>query len=162
MFVDVELGSSMPAALTVPADAIINSGREQRVFVESSNGVFEPRTVQTGWHVGDRVEIVKGLSEGERIVAQGTFLVDSESRLKFPAESEQRDQHVESAPVRAISVPVTHAEIDKTNQRVQGPMIHGATRATKAAEHSALHLNQGSKTSSGHYMAANRSGQGHD
>src|SRR5581483_11486748 len=162
MFVDVELGSSMPAALTVPADAIINSGREQRVFVESSSGVFEPRTVQTGWHVGDRVEIVKGLSEGDRIVAQGTFLVDSESRLKFPAQPEQRDQHVESAPVRAISVPVTHAEFDKANHRMQGPMIHAAPSGTKAAEDSALHLNLGSKRSSGHYMASNRSGQSHD
>jgi Cu(I)/Ag(I) efflux system membrane fusion protein len=82
MFVDVELPVSGAAGVTVPQDAILDSGREQRVFVESSAGVFEPRTVQTGWRSGDRVEIVHGLAEGERVVVEGTFLVDSESRLK--------------------------------------------------------------------------------
>jgi len=82
MFVDVELPVAKTAGLAVPADAVIDSGREQRVFVERSPGVFEPRNVQVGWRFGDRVEIVKGLSEGERVVSAGTFLVDSESRLK--------------------------------------------------------------------------------
>jgi Cu(I)/Ag(I) efflux system membrane fusion protein len=82
MFVDVELPVSVRTGLTVPADALIDSGREQRVFVERSNGVFEPREVQVGWRSGDRVEVVHGLTEGERVVIAGTFLVDSESRLK--------------------------------------------------------------------------------
>jgi multidrug efflux pump subunit AcrA (membrane-fusion protein)/YHS domain-containing protein len=82
MFVDVELPIARPAGLTVPVDAVIDSGREQRVFVQRSNGVFEPRNVQVGLRFADRVEIVKGLSEGERVVSAGTFLVDSESRLK--------------------------------------------------------------------------------
>jgi len=40
--------------------------------------------VQIGWRSGDRVEIVHGLAEGERVVVEGTFLVDSERRLKSP------------------------------------------------------------------------------
>jgi RND family efflux transporter MFP subunit len=83
MFVDVQLASSLPEALTVPADAVIDSGLEQRVFVQRADGAFEPRTVRTGWHAGDRVQIVSGLAEGERVVAEGTFLIDSESRLKL-------------------------------------------------------------------------------
>jgi RND family efflux transporter MFP subunit len=82
MFVDVELPVSGSTGLTVPQDAVIDSGLEQRVFVERSTGVFEPRRVQIGWRSGDRVEIVDGLKEGERVVVEGTFLVDSESRLK--------------------------------------------------------------------------------
>lgn len=85
MFVDVELPLEGSAGLTVPQDAVIDSGQEQRVFVEVSAGVFEPRTVQIGWRSGDRVEIVHGLAEGERVVVEGTFLVDSESRLKSSA-----------------------------------------------------------------------------
>jgi Cu(I)/Ag(I) efflux system membrane fusion protein len=85
MFVDVELPVSGSAGLTVPQDAVIDSGQEQRVFVERSTGVFEPRRVQIGWRSGDRVEIVHGLAEGERVVVEGTFLVDSESRLKSSA-----------------------------------------------------------------------------
>ena len=84
MFVDIELPVGGAAGLTVPQDAVIDSGEGQRVFVERSPGVFEPRTVQIGWRSGDRVEIVHGLAEGERVVVEGTFLVDSESRLKSP------------------------------------------------------------------------------
>jgi hypothetical protein len=65
---------------------VIDSGYEQRVFVERSAGVFEPRSVQIGWRSGDRVEIVHGLAEGERVVVEGTFLVDSESRLRSSAQ----------------------------------------------------------------------------
>jgi Cu(I)/Ag(I) efflux system membrane fusion protein len=82
MFVDVELPVAEPAGLAIPVDALIDSGREQRVFVERAKGVFEPREVRVGWRSGDRVEIVHGLAEGERVVTAGTFLVDSESRLK--------------------------------------------------------------------------------
>jgi RND family efflux transporter MFP subunit len=83
--VDVELPVSGQAGPTVPQDAVIDSGDQQRVFVERSPGVFEPRSVQIGWRSGDRVEIVHGLAEGERVVVDGTFLVDSESRLRSPA-----------------------------------------------------------------------------
>ena len=68
--------------LTVPLDALIDSGREQHVFVERAPGLFEARQVQTGWRSDDRVQILRGLAEGERVVTAGTFLVDSESRLK--------------------------------------------------------------------------------
>jgi Cu(I)/Ag(I) efflux system membrane fusion protein len=92
MFVDVELPIAKPAGLTVPVDAILDSGREQRVFVETSKGIFEPRQVQVGWRSGDRAEIVKGLSEGERVVSAGTFLVDSESRLKSVQSAPPKEQ----------------------------------------------------------------------
>jgi membrane fusion protein, copper/silver efflux system len=84
MFVDVELPVKLPPALTVPADAVCDSGLKKIVFVEHGNGFFEPRKVETGLSFGDRVEILKGLKSGERIVASGTFLIDSESRLTMP------------------------------------------------------------------------------
>jgi len=99
MFVDVELKASVPPGLTVPRDAVIDSGRQQRVFVERSDGVFEPREVETGWHLGGRVEIVHGLREGERVLAAGTFLVDSESRLKPVGQAPARQRELrEEAP----------------------------------------------------------------
>ena len=101
MVVDVELPAPASAGLSVPVDAVIDSGGEQRVYVESSGGVFEPRTVQTGWHSGDRVEIVHGLAEGERVVASGTFLVDSESRLKSIAQTQPKQLPHEKAPTRS-------------------------------------------------------------
>jgi len=82
MLVDVELSVGGAPSLTVPLDALLDSGLTERVFVERAEGEFEPRVVRTGWRSGDRVEIVSGLKAGERVVTRGTFLVDSESRLK--------------------------------------------------------------------------------
>lgn len=67
--------------LTVPRDAIVDTGRQQHVFVAVGER-FEPRTVTLGMQLADRVEVRTGLEEGERIVAAGVFLLDSESRLR--------------------------------------------------------------------------------
>ena len=85
MFVDVELPISLPPAIAVPADAILDSGLKKTVFVDRGNGLFEPREVETGWRLGNRIEIVKGLTPGEKIVLSGNFLIDSESRLELAA-----------------------------------------------------------------------------
>ena len=82
MFVDVELHVNMPPAITVPADALFDSGLRKTVFVAHGNGKFEARRVETGWRLGDRVEVVKGLMEGERVVGSANFLLDSESRMR--------------------------------------------------------------------------------
>ena len=82
MYVDVEFRVATPRRITVPSEAVLNSGERQTVFVDRGNGYIEPREVQTGERVGDRLEIVKGLQPGERIVTSGNFLIDSESQLK--------------------------------------------------------------------------------
>ncbi|MBI3449619.1 MAG: efflux RND transporter periplasmic adaptor subunit [Acidobacteria bacterium] len=85
MFVDLELPVRAEPVITVPVEALLDSGLSQRVFVERAPGAFEPRPVEIGRRLGDRVEILKGLEEGDRVVASGTFLVDSESRLRTSA-----------------------------------------------------------------------------
>ncbi|MCJ7641398.1 MAG: efflux RND transporter periplasmic adaptor subunit [Desulfobacterales bacterium] len=85
MFVDVEFPVTLPSALTVPTDAILDSGLKKTVFVDQGNGMFEPREVETGWRLGNRVEITKGLMPGDRIAMSGTFLIDSESRMELAA-----------------------------------------------------------------------------
>jgi Cu(I)/Ag(I) efflux system membrane fusion protein len=84
MFVEVRLAVDLPSAVVVPSDAVVNSGLVKRVFVQSGEGLFEPRRVETGWRAGDRVEIVKGLSAGEIVVTSGTFFLDSETRMRSP------------------------------------------------------------------------------
>jgi len=86
MFVDIEFPVKLPSTLVVPADAIVDTGLRKTVFVDRGNGYFEPRSVETGWRIGDDVEVRKGLVSGERIVISGTFLVDSESRMKAVAK----------------------------------------------------------------------------
>jgi len=82
MFVDVEVDVPYGKAVVVPADAVVASGLRNTVFVERRAGVFEPRAVETGRRLGDRVTILKGLEPGERVAFSGTFLLDSESRMK--------------------------------------------------------------------------------
>jgi Cu(I)/Ag(I) efflux system membrane fusion protein len=67
--------------ITVPRDAVVDTGLQQHVFV-STGDRFEPRAVMLGVQLADRVEVRTGLTEGERIVAAGVFLLDSESRLR--------------------------------------------------------------------------------
>ena len=82
MFVDVDVEVPYRATMMVPADAVVGSGLGTHVFVERSAGVFEPREVQTGRRHGNRVAIVTGLEPGSRIAISGTFLLDSESRIR--------------------------------------------------------------------------------
>ncbi len=84
MLVDVEMPVHLPPAITVPLDALVDSGDRARVYVERGAGIFEPREVETGWRSGERVEIRRGVQPGDRVVVAATFLVDSESRLKSP------------------------------------------------------------------------------
>jgi Cu(I)/Ag(I) efflux system membrane fusion protein len=86
MFVNVELPVAFSRALVVPAEAILDSGLSKTVFVEHGKGTFSPRVVETSRRLDNRVQIVKGLRAGERIVLSGNFLISSESRLKEGAE----------------------------------------------------------------------------
>jgi membrane fusion protein, copper/silver efflux system len=116
MFVDVELPVRLPPALTVPADAVIDSGIRKTVFIDRGNGFFEPREVRTGQWLGDQVEITKGLKPGERIVVSGNFLIDSESRMQLAAAGMQ--QKAESERAKAPQArPEDHAGAEKPSTR---------------------------------------------
>jgi YHS domain-containing protein len=82
MYVDLEFDVNSPNGISVPQEAVLDTGMGKTVYVEIGEGIFEPRSVQLGSSVGSRVAVTKGLSDGERYVASGNFLVDSESRLR--------------------------------------------------------------------------------
>ena len=81
-FGDAELASAPAEDLAVPLDAIVDTGRSVYVFVAKEGGRFEPRKVELGPELGDRVVVRGGLREGERVVSRATFLIDAESRLQ--------------------------------------------------------------------------------
>ena len=88
--------------ITVPRDAVVDTGREQHVFVASGNR-FEPRVVTVGVQLADRVEIRSGLEEGEQIVAAGVFLLDSESRLRATGGTGEHQHGTSATPEREAS-----------------------------------------------------------
>ena len=87
MTATVEAALDPLSGLIVPADAVIDSGRRQTVFVREGEGRFDPRTVVLGPRVNDRIIVTSGLGENEQVVAGATFLLDSESQLQAALES---------------------------------------------------------------------------
>jgi Cu(I)/Ag(I) efflux system membrane fusion protein len=86
MFANVRLaGRAGKPVLTVPTEAIIQTGERSVVFISSAEGRFQPVEVETGIEQGGRTEIRKGLQAGQKVVASGQFLVDSEASLKGTA-----------------------------------------------------------------------------
>ena len=98
MYVNVEIAVAQAERLTVPAEAVLDTGGRQTVFVDRGNGYLEPRAVKAGERFGDRVTILSGLIVGERVVASGTFLVDSESQLKAASSGMGAPTSLEHAP----------------------------------------------------------------
>lgn len=67
--------------IAIPRQALIRTGRSERVILALGKGRFRPAEVISGMESGDWIEIVSGLNEDENIVTSGQFLIDSESSL---------------------------------------------------------------------------------
>jgi len=82
MYAQVELFSDLGEKLVAPDSAVISTGERDIAFVDNGDGYFEPRELKLGARLPDAVEVLEGLSEGERVLTSGNFLVDSESKMK--------------------------------------------------------------------------------
>jgi membrane fusion protein, copper/silver efflux system len=81
-YAEAEIDANLGEALVVPRSAVLRDGRRTVVYVEKSPGAYEQRIVRTG-RVGDAgIEILDGLKEGERVVAQGNLMIDAEAQLR--------------------------------------------------------------------------------
>lgn len=83
MYVNVRVvGAPAPPHIMVPASTVIDRGQSKFVWVETAPGRYEPRAVTTGGRHGEQIVIASGLAEGETVVVQGAFLLDSEAQLR--------------------------------------------------------------------------------
>ncbi len=82
MFTEVTIDIPLGRRLAIPEDAIIDTGRRTIVYVKVDQETFEPREILTGITADGMREVLKGIKEGEEVVSQGTFLIDSEAKLK--------------------------------------------------------------------------------
>ena len=90
IYFDANIGEDV---LTVPAAALVQTGERNIVFHRHEDGALHPHEVVVGARAGDRVQIIRGLEEGEVIVASANFLVDAESRLAATGGSMPGMQH---------------------------------------------------------------------
>ncbi|MDP1889713.1 MAG: efflux RND transporter periplasmic adaptor subunit [Gemmatimonadaceae bacterium] len=82
MFATLHLVAAPQAAtLVVPRSAVLSTGERSLVFVRREDGRLEPRQVAIGLSDDTQVQILRGLSHGDVVVASATFLVDAESNL---------------------------------------------------------------------------------
>jgi Cu(I)/Ag(I) efflux system membrane fusion protein len=82
MFTEVEIKIDLGKKLTVPDDAVIDTGVRQIVYVDKKDGNFEPREVALGARTEGFREVLRGLKAGEKVAASAAFLVDSEAQLR--------------------------------------------------------------------------------
>jgi RND family efflux transporter MFP subunit len=78
-------------SLVIPESALQELESQSVVFLQAEPGVFEVRLVETGERTGGRVEIVRGLAEGDRVVTAGSFLLKSEMLKATMGEEHEHD-----------------------------------------------------------------------
>jgi hypothetical protein len=99
MYANIELQAPGGMSLTVPTNAVLDSGKQQIVFIALGDGYFEPRPVKVGRRLGERIEILENLKEGEQVATGATFFLDSESQLRAALQT------YEGAPTRPGEAP---------------------------------------------------------
>lgn len=81
----LELNLQGPEQLLIPSEAVIDTGQQQRVITVNSQGHFVPKAVKI-IHESQSQTAVEGLSEGESVVVNGLFLIDSEANINGALE----------------------------------------------------------------------------
>lgn len=110
MYVDVQLDVESADGVVIPESAVLDSGERQIVFVETAAGRFEPRVVRIGLRGEGRVQVLAGLTGGEKVVIRANFLLDSESRLRGAWSAADTPAHA-APPGAAPPAPAPPAHV---------------------------------------------------
>jgi RND family efflux transporter MFP subunit len=111
MFVQVRFAVAAGRdVLAIPRSAVLDTGMRKLVYVVKGNGEFEGREVQLGPGGTDYYPVLSGLKEGERIVSQGSFLIDSQTRITggmtgMFGGSKEFDRQADQGQAQAPAVP---------------------------------------------------------
>ena len=108
-------------ALAIPRSAVLDTGTRQMVLVQTAPGRFAPREVTLGRRAGDRIEVLKGLADGEAVVVSANFLIDAESNLQSALQG--LVGHAGHAAPAADAAPAPKPDTDAGNAQAG----HGAS-----------------------------------
>lgn len=106
MLLRLQVAGPTSTRLVVPAEAVIRTGKRAVVIVRNDTGAFEPHDLSLGLDLGDDIEVIQGLKEGDQVVASGQFLIDSEARLRSVLGSMTASG---TSPASAASLPAGKA-----------------------------------------------------
>jgi len=125
-YAEADIIARLGEALVVPRSAALRDGRRSVVYVENSSGEYEQRAVKTG-RVGDEgIEILEGVKDGERVVAQGNLMIDAEAQLRGSAAPAQA--------IRPLRAPVGEEFLRQLAQVSEGLAADDAVAAVKAGQ----------------------------
>jgi RND family efflux transporter MFP subunit len=82
MYANAEIQIQSGEGILIPDNAVLDTGDRQLVFIETAPGEFTPRSVRVGLRGDGRALLLEGVEEGESVVIQANFLLDSESRIR--------------------------------------------------------------------------------
>jgi Cu(I)/Ag(I) efflux system membrane fusion protein len=110
-FVNLQVDVNLGRHVSIPIDALLQSGTDQYVFVDKGEGYFEPRSVKVGPQAGEYYAIESGLKSGELVVTAANFILDSESRLKGAFAGMGAPSSVQATPPAAARAQNLSVEI---------------------------------------------------
>jgi Cu(I)/Ag(I) efflux system membrane fusion protein len=113
-FATVTFPGGQRAALTVPSEAVIRTGQRVLVMVALADGHFQPAEVQVGAESAGHTEVLSGLTEGERVVASGQFMIDSEASLSG-VQTRTNALAGQAAPTAAPALAEGDGKIEQLN-----------------------------------------------
>lgn len=81
MYLSVTVQSDFGMRLSVPRDAVIDTGLRRLVYQDMGEGRYRQREVLTGLETEDYIEILSGIASNDAVVVKGNFLLDSQASL---------------------------------------------------------------------------------
>ena len=81
MFATVSFDTDPHPVLLLPSEAVIRTGPRAIVLLAIQGGRYQAIEVKVGREAGGQSEILEGLTAGQKVVASGQFLIDSEASL---------------------------------------------------------------------------------
>jgi Cu(I)/Ag(I) efflux system membrane fusion protein len=98
MYANLEIHVDYGTKLAIPADAVLDAGVKNIVFVDKGDGYFEPREIKLGAKGEGVYEVLAGIAEGEKVVTSANFLIDSESSLKAALQQMAQEEPQSKPP----------------------------------------------------------------
>lgn len=104
-YVDAQIEIRRGNSLAIPLSAVIDTGKRKLVYVRQSPTSYAAREIVAGEAAGDYVRVKSGLSEGEEVVVEGNFMLDSQSTLgggqslKWGAAEEMKGQEMKDQEI---------------------------------------------------------------
>ncbi len=111
MYANLTLNTESEEMLLIPSQAVIDTGTEQRVITLNSEGRFIPKTIKVFHESQQKTGIVSGLSDGESVVVNGLFLIDSEANISGALER-MREYEAPSLTVPGMTDHSAHSSSD--------------------------------------------------